>query len=158
MTADQLVTRLHPDDRIDPDKCGPKMMRQVTVNIAESPIAWLARRKDAEGRPWLTPAEIAGLLDLALGLEIQTRHGGFQLLLICPPPVLETGALAGDFWGARVKSQALPSLLAALAASRGCGFLDAGQVIEVSAVDGVHFEAEAHRRLGLAVAEAVARL
>ena len=101
---------------------------------------------------------IAGLLDLALGLEMQTRHGGFQLLLICPPPVLETGALAADFWGARVKSQALPSLLAALAASRGCGFLDAGQVIEVSAVDGVHFEAEAHRRLGLAVAEAVARL
>ena len=44
MTAHQLVTRLHPDDRIDPDKCGPKMMRQVTVNIAESPIAWLAAR------------------------------------------------------------------------------------------------------------------
>lgn len=29
------------------------------VNLGESPILWLARRKDACGRPWLTPAEVA---------------------------------------------------------------------------------------------------
>lgn len=29
------------------------------VNLGESPIAWLARRKDAAGRPWLTPREAA---------------------------------------------------------------------------------------------------
>lgn len=29
------------------------------ANLGESPIAWLARRKDASGRPWLSPAEIA---------------------------------------------------------------------------------------------------
>lgn len=29
------------------------------ANVGESPIAWLARRKDSSGRPWLTPAEIA---------------------------------------------------------------------------------------------------
>lgn len=29
------------------------------ANLGESPIAWLARRKDASGRPWLTPAEAA---------------------------------------------------------------------------------------------------
>ncbi|CAN5252800.1 DUF6456 domain-containing protein [soil metagenome] len=28
------------------------------ANLGESPIAWLARRKDAAGRPWLTPAEV----------------------------------------------------------------------------------------------------
>lgn len=28
------------------------------ANLGESPIAWLARRKDASGRPWLLPAEI----------------------------------------------------------------------------------------------------
>ena len=44
MTTRQLATRLHPDDRIDPAKRGPQTMRQVTVNIAESPIAWLAAR------------------------------------------------------------------------------------------------------------------
>ena len=29
------------------------------ANLGESPIAWLARRKDQSGRPWLTPAEVA---------------------------------------------------------------------------------------------------
>lgn len=28
-------------------------------NLGESPIAWLARRRDREGRPWLTPIEAA---------------------------------------------------------------------------------------------------
>lgn len=31
----------------------------LKANLGESPIVWLARRKDASGRPWLTPAEIA---------------------------------------------------------------------------------------------------
>lgn len=44
MTARRLETRLHPDDRIDPDKAGPQVMRHVTVHMAESPIAWLASR------------------------------------------------------------------------------------------------------------------
>ncbi len=44
MTARQFITRLHPDDRIDPTKTGPQVMRHVTVNVAESPIAWLAAR------------------------------------------------------------------------------------------------------------------
>lgn len=44
MTARRLETRLHPDDRIDPGKAGPQVMRHVTVNVAESPIAWLASR------------------------------------------------------------------------------------------------------------------
>ena len=29
------------------------------ANLGESPVAWLARRKDASGRPWLSPAEAA---------------------------------------------------------------------------------------------------
>lgn len=29
------------------------------ANLGESPVAWLARRKDASGRPWLGPVEVA---------------------------------------------------------------------------------------------------
>ncbi|HUH10509.1 MAG TPA: DUF6456 domain-containing protein [Brevundimonas sp.] len=29
------------------------------ANLGESPVAWLARRKDASCRPWLSPAEVA---------------------------------------------------------------------------------------------------
>lgn len=44
MTARRLETQIHPDDRIDPGKAGPQAMRHVTVNVGESPIAWLASR------------------------------------------------------------------------------------------------------------------
>jgi hypothetical protein len=44
MTTRHFVTRLHPDDRVDPGKAGPQVMRHVTVNVAESPLAWLAAR------------------------------------------------------------------------------------------------------------------
>jgi hypothetical protein len=40
------------------------------ANLGESPIAWLARRKDADGRPWLTPAEIAAAERLRLDAEL----------------------------------------------------------------------------------------
>ena len=52
MTARRLETRIHPDDRTDPGKAGPQVMRHVTVNVAESPIAWLA------SRGMLTPAQL----------------------------------------------------------------------------------------------------
>lgn len=44
MVTRRLETRIHPDDRLDPGKAGPQVMRHVTVNVAESPIAWLASR------------------------------------------------------------------------------------------------------------------
>lgn len=51
---------------MDPD--GRLTLRRA--NLGESPIAWLARRKDAEGRPWLTPAEIAAGERLRLDAEL----------------------------------------------------------------------------------------
>ena len=40
------------------------------ANLGESPIAWLARRTDAEGRPWLSPAETAAAERLRLDAEL----------------------------------------------------------------------------------------
>ncbi|WP_428150297.1 DUF6456 domain-containing protein [Brevundimonas sp.] len=40
------------------------------ANLGESPIAWLARRKDVDGRPWLGPAEIAAAERLRLDVEL----------------------------------------------------------------------------------------
>ena len=117
---------------------------------------------DVKARFGATPekvaAGIAGLLDIALSPEMQERHGGFRVLLLCPPPVLEVGPFAGEFLGSRQVSLALPPLYRRLAEARGCGFLDAGGVIEVSPVDGLHYDATAHRRLAGAVAEAVRAL
>ena len=103
-------------------------------------------------------AGIAGLVDVALALEMQDRHGGFEVLLICPPPVEEVGPIRGEFYGGARRSRGLATLYRDLAEARGIGFLDAGEVISVSMQDGVHFDAESHARLGMAVAEAIRQM
>ncbi len=108
--------------------------------------------------PEMVVAGIAGLLDIALSAEMQTRHGGFKVLLICPPPVEEVGPIAGEFFGGAARSRALPPLYSALARARGVGFLDAGPMITVSPVDGIHYAPDAHLTLGRAVAQAVQAL
>ncbi len=40
----QLASAPHPDDRLDPAKPRPAMRRHVTVNLSESPLAWLHAR------------------------------------------------------------------------------------------------------------------
>ena len=99
---------------------------------------------------------IAALLDIAQSPEMQARHGGFRVLLVCPPPTMEgVGPIANQFYGAHRRGVALPALYKALAASRGVAFFDAGQVMRVSPVDGVHFDAENHALLADALAGAL---
>lgn len=95
---------------------------------------------------------IAALLDVATHPLMQARHGGFKVLLICPPPVEEVGPIKAEFFGGAARSRALPELYRALAANYGAAYLDAGAVIAVSGLDGVHFEAAAHGALADAVA------
>ena len=105
--------------------------------------------------PEMVVGGIASLLDIAQGVEMQTRHGGFQILLICPPPVVEVGPIKAEFYGGAAKSKGLPAPMAALAAARGVGFLDAGRVISVSLIDGVHYDAQSHAVLARSVAGAL---
>jgi lysophospholipase L1-like esterase len=100
----------------------------------------------------------AGLLDIALSEPMQTRHDGFKILLICPPPVVETGPIRDQFWGAEAVGPHLAASYRKLAKARGVGFFDARSVIDVSAQDGIHYEPEAHRMLGAALAEVIAKL
>lgn len=45
-------------------------LKTHAVNLGESPILWLARRKDASGRPWLVPAEVAAGEKLRVDAEL----------------------------------------------------------------------------------------
>ena len=114
---------------------------------------------DTKARFSATPRRIAEgitrLLDLATGPEMQTRHAGFKVLLIAPSSVIEVGVLASEFIGANARSTALTPLLRAAAISKGAAFLDAGDVVSSSQIDGVHLTASAHKSLGLAVARVI---
>jgi len=45
--------------------------------------------------------------------------------------------------------------LPGVAREKGCAFLDTGQLIVSSSLDGIHFEPEEHKKLGRAVAKRV---
>lgn len=69
-----------------------RMIRHA-ANLGESPIAWLARRRDAAGRPWLTPAEAAAGERLRTEVE-QARAGPSLTMRWAPLPRAGAGSAA----------------------------------------------------------------
>lgn len=144
---------------------GPHMDGCEGLKIAlesHGPIDWLAimlGTNDVKARFGASAEQITGgiaaLMDIAQSPEMQARHAGFRILLICPPPVLEQGPIADQFYGGRKRSLELPLHYKALAAARGAAFLDAGQAMAVSPQDGVHYEPEGHAALAKAVVAAL---
>lgn len=49
------------------------------ANLGESPLAWLARRKNADGQAWLTPAEVAAGERLRHDAETAGRGAGVTM-------------------------------------------------------------------------------
>jgi hypothetical protein len=110
----------------------------------------------------MTPKGIAEdvgmLLDIAQSDEMQERHDGFEVLVICPPPILEQGPISDKFTGGRVKSLELPEHYARIAETRNLPIIYAGELIESSPIDGIHFAPEMHLKLGTAVAGALSEM
>jgi lysophospholipase L1-like esterase len=77
------------------------------------------------------------------------------VLLLAPPPIAELTEFAEMFEGAKPKAERFSAHYWRVAHERGCAFLDTGQVIVSSSLDGIHFEPEEHKKLGRAVAERV---
>jgi len=74
-----------------------------------------------------------------------------QILVVAPPPILETGCLARFFAGGRAKSLALGALLGESTQRVGTSFVDAGAYVRSSDVDGIHWDADQHRKLAAAI-------
>jgi lysophospholipase L1-like esterase len=105
--------------------------------------------------------------DIGLSLErlvraIQTSAAGPEngapgVLLVAPPPIEELGCLAGIFAGGAAKSRALAVEAKAAAIRTGVPFLDAGDLVKVSPLDGIHYGPEANAVLAEAFAAAIRR-
>ena len=79
------------------------------------------------------------------------------VLIIAPPTAGEPqGEIAQKFTGAREKSLGLAQEYEKTAQSLDCMFLDAGEHVLVSAIDGVHLDTDAHAVLGKVVSDVVA--
>jgi lysophospholipase L1-like esterase len=77
-----------------------------------------------------------------------------EVLVLCPPPLadLSNSPFAGILVGAEAKSRQLAAVLGSFCEDNQIRMFDAGSVVQTSPVDGVHWEPEEHRKLGVAVA------
>ncbi len=73
-----------------------------------------------------------------------------RLLLVAPAPLAPVPGLVGE--AAVRQSRLLAAAFEALAAERGCRFIDAGRLAAAPLTDGVHLGIDDHRRLGEGVA------
>ncbi len=78
-----------------------------------------------------------------------------RVLLICPPPVAKLTLFADMLEGAAEKSRQMARCYSAIAGLYHCDFLDAGQHIVSSDVDGIHLDPDQQQKLGRVVAEKV---
>jgi len=110
---------------------------------------------------WEIAQGAGALLDLATQSGCGPDGRAPQPVLIAPPPtrVAGLGALTDDlFKEADAKSVHFDTAFAAVAAERGIAYLNAGDVIESSTLDGVHWSSESHRILGQEIAAVVESL
>jgi lysophospholipase L1-like esterase len=75
-----------------------------------------------------------------------------KALLICPPPLVDSPNRNPIFGDATALSRKLAPLYRQYAEEAGAAFLDAGEFIQTSTLDGIHLERESHLKLALALA------
>ena len=78
-----------------------------------------------------------------------------QVLLMAPPPIGTLTEYAEMLEGAAEKAERFTHHFQRVATEYGCPLLDTAEVIVSSDIDGIHFEAGEHRKLGPAVAKRV---
>jgi|AACY02.17.fsa_nt_gi lysophospholipase L1-like esterase len=78
-----------------------------------------------------------------------------KILLLASPPLGRLTEFADTFQGGREKSKHLGETYEIVAAERGVDFLDVATVLHTSDIDGIHFDADGHHHLGVAVANRV---
>lgn len=114
---------------------------------------------DVKSRFGKSSWDIAGgagrLLDLLNNPPKPLLGGTPKQLLIAPPPLGQLSFLADTFAGGLEKSKGLGAAYKRMAELKGCDFLNAGDYIQTSDVDGVHFDEDQLTPLAQAVTDKV---
>lgn len=148
------------DDPIEPDRNGLAYLSPCLLSHAPFDLLILSLGcNDLKRRFWLSAADIAlgaeRLVLTARALPVGPGGKPPDVILAAPAPVARLTAFAEMFEGAEEKSRRLGALYRAAAERNGVGFVDAAAHIHCSPLDGIHFEADQHARLGRAMAAAV---
>jgi lysophospholipase L1-like esterase len=108
---------------------------------------------------WHSAQGMAALVSAVRGAPIEPGMPVPPVLVVAPPAIDKpAGSIAPKFEGGQHKCLGLAEALRRVCTELSCSFFDAGSVVRVSPVDGVHLDAVDHLRLGEALAAPVARL
>jgi hypothetical protein len=78
-----------------------------------------------------------------------------EILIVCPPPLGELSYLAEIFIGGQEKSLELDKYYKKIARLNKCHYLNLGERIVTSEVDGVHYDEEELVKIGMGLAQKV---
>jgi len=151
------------DDPIEPHRNGltylvPCLESHQPLDL----VTIMLGTNDLKARFRLSAADIAqsaaGLAQTALLTARNATGEPAKVLLIAPPPVAKLSGYDLMFEGALAKSKLFADYYARSAGWNDLDFFDAGSVIRSGDLDGIHFEAGEHRKLGEALAGKVREL
>jgi lysophospholipase L1-like esterase len=148
------------DDPIEPDRRGADYLPPCLRSHAPLDLLIVALgANDLKARFSATPGDIANgaerLIQMARAEPVGPGGAPPALLLVAPPPLARLTELAEMFEGGAEKSKRLAARYRAVAERNRVGFLDAGEFIVCSDLDGIHYGADQHAILGRAMAAAV---
>jgi len=98
------------------------------------------------------------LVKLILNSETGPDSNSPRVLILIPPPLGKLTEFVDLFSGGVVKSKQLSREYKRVADNMACPSLDLSEYIVASDIDGVHFDAEAHHKIGQVVAQKVEKV
>jgi len=148
------------DDPIEPHRSGVAYLPPCLMSHAPLDLLIIALGcNDLKKRFSVSPSDVAGgaerLVLIAKAASVSPTGGAPKILLVAPPPIVDLTGFAEMFEGGREKSRLIGARYRDVATRNAVAFLDAGSVIHCSPLDGIHYEADQHGLLGIAVAAAV---
>jgi lysophospholipase L1-like esterase len=151
------------DDPIEPGRNGLTFLRPCLESHEPlDAVIVMLGTNDLKRRFNLTASDIAqSAAELAASIKHTARNAvgqPAQVLLVAPAAVVTLTEFDEMFAGAREKSRQFSHYFRLASAWYDVPFFDAGSVIVSSEKDGIHLDAEEHRKLGEAFAVEVRRL
>jgi lysophospholipase L1-like esterase len=151
------------DDPVEEYKNGKNYLRPCLESHTPVDLVILALGiNDLKARFFATASDAADGAGVLVKIVQQSGSGpegeSPAVLLVAPPPVGLLTELALMFAGAKEKSLDFSRQYDRVAQKYGCELLDAGEVVRPSDRDGIHLEAEGHRKLGEAVGAIVKKV
>lgn len=148
------------DDPIELDKNGATYLRPcIQTHKPLDLVVIMLGTNDLKTRFSLPAYDIASgagvLVDIIMKSDAGIDGGAPEVLLIAPPQAVELTSFAEMFKDAVEKTGGFAKHYRRIANEKGCHYMNAGEFVESSALDGIHLESGMHAALGKAVAAKV---